>query len=217
MRERARSDQDKAQRYEDLLSAAEAAVLDLGGVRFVTVAAVTDRAGLHRTGARRYFANKEDLLLQLAERGWGQWRDSVEHATKGRSALRPDEVATLLVETITSLPVFCDLLAHAAMSLEDQAGIERARRYKMGATAAHQAIVEHLRDASAMSDGQAQILAAAAVALTASLWQAAHPGPTLAQLYEKEPQWRHAVVDFGPQLTLMLQATAIGLTELAVD
>lgn len=217
MRERARSDQDKAQRYEDILSAAESAVLDLGGVRFVTVAAVTDRVGLHRTGARRYFASKEQMLLQLAERGWGQWRDAVARATHGRSGLRPEELAAILVETITSLPVFCDLLAHAAMSLEDEAGVERARLYKMSATASHAAVVQHLKDASGMSDARVQTLAAATVALTASLWQAAHPGPALAQLYEQEPQWRHAVVDFGPQLTLMLQATALGLSELALD
>jgi AcrR family transcriptional regulator len=77
MRERARSTEDKARRSEDLLTAAEALTLELGGVRFVTVAAVTERAGLHRTGARRYYASKEELLLELAERGWGQWRDTI--------------------------------------------------------------------------------------------------------------------------------------------
>lgn len=71
MKERARSPEDKQQRSEDLLDAAESLALELGGVRFVTVAAVTERAGLHRTGVRRYYANKEELLLELAERGWG--------------------------------------------------------------------------------------------------------------------------------------------------
>ncbi|HEX4091263.1 MAG TPA: TetR/AcrR family transcriptional regulator [Trebonia sp.] len=51
-------DEDKTQRSEDLLRAAESLALELGGVRFVTLAPVTERAGLHRTGVRRYYASR---------------------------------------------------------------------------------------------------------------------------------------------------------------
>lgn len=214
MRERARSAQDKAQRSEELLAAAESVALELGGVRFVTVAAVTERAGLHRTGVRRYYASKEELLLELAERGWGQWRDAVTKETEGREALSPVEVATVLAKTITSLSVFCDLLAHVAMNLEDDVDVERARRYKANATSAYDELARTLQRASTMTPVQLQTLAATTVALTASLWQAAHPTPTLAALYEQEPDWGHAALDFEPRLTLILQATAIGLGEL---
>src|SRR5215469_6195659 len=102
MRERARSAEDKARRSEDLLAAAESVALELGGVRFVTVAAVTERAGLHRTGARRYYGSKEDLLLELAERGWGQWRDAVGKEIAGRTGLGPVEVAAVVADSIVS-------------------------------------------------------------------------------------------------------------------
>jgi AcrR family transcriptional regulator len=211
--ERARSAEDKAQRSEDLLAAAEAVALERGGIRFVTVAAVTERAGLHRTGVRRYYASKEELLLELAERGWRQWRDAAKKATEGGSELSPVAVATILAETITSLSVFCDLLAHVAMSLEDEVDLERDRRYKSNATAAHDELVNALERASVMTLIQTRALVATTVALTASLWQAAHPAPTLAALYEQEPEWGHDALDFEPRLTLILQATAIGLGE----
>ena len=216
MRERARSAEDKAQRSEDLLASAEALAIELGGVRFVTIAAVTERAGLHRTGVRRYYASKEELLLELAERGWGQWRDAIVKAVEDRSELRPIEVATILAETITSLSVFCDLLAHVAMRLEDDVDLERARRYKTHATAAHDELVSALTRASVMTPAQMQTLVAATVSLTGSLWQVAHPAPTLAALYEQEPSWAHAALDFAPRLTLILQATAVGLGQVLV-
>ena len=98
--------------------AAEALALELGGARFITLAPVTERAGLHRTGVRRYYASKEELLLELAERGWRQWSAAVRQALGDREGLEPRQVAAVLASTIASLPVFCDLLTHVALSLE---------------------------------------------------------------------------------------------------
>ena len=113
--QRARSTDDEARRCADLLVAAEAVALDRGGVRFVTLAAVTERAGLHRTGVRRYHAGKDELLLELAERGWRQWSAAVTEALRDRDGLTPREVAAVLADTIASLPVFCDLLTHVTL------------------------------------------------------------------------------------------------------
>lgn len=211
MRERARSAEDKAQRAEDLLGAAESVALELGGVRFVTIAAVTERAGLHRTGVRRYYANKEELLLELAERGWGQWRDAVAAAVLDRTGLGPDRVAAVLADTLSPLSVFCDLLGHVAMHLEGDVDIERARAYKTNAFAAAAGIVTALERASTMTADQLRNLITTAISLAAALWQASHPTPTLATLYEQEPDWGHVAFDFEPRLGLILRATAAGL------
>lgn len=217
VRERARSAGDKAQRSEDLLDAAEALALELGGVRFVTVAAVTERAGLHRTGVRRYYASKEELLLELAERGWARWRDTVSARLAGQAGVSPSGVSGILAETIASLPVFCDLLAHAAMSLEGDVSAERARHYKTRAFAAHDEIIERLERASVMSRGQLRALVAATLPLASGLWQAAHPTPALAELYEQVPAWGHLTPGFTTRLTLLLRAMAAGLAETLPD
>lgn len=212
MRERARSAEDKAQRAEDLLRAAESVAIALGGVRFVTIAAVTEQAGLHRTGVRRYYANKEELLLALAERGWAQWRDAVTATVCGRTGLGPEQVAAALADTLSPLSVFCDLLSHVAMHLEGDVDIERARAYKSNAFAAADGMVAELDRASGMSADQLQNLLAAAISLAAALWQASHPTPTLAALYEQVPDWGHAALDFEPRLRLLVRATAVGLS-----
>ncbi len=217
MRERARSIQDKAQRSEDLLDAAEALALELGGVRFVTVVAVTERAGLHRTGARRYYASKEELLLELAERGWGQWHGAVVSELAERSDLTPRQVAELVAETIASLPVFCDLLSHVAMSLEGDVDIERARRYKRNSFDVHDRMVTSLAGASTMTTRQVEELLAAAVAFAAGFWQVSHPTSSLAALYRQVPEWGHIALDFTPKLTHLLRATAMGLVALELN
>ncbi|WP_329079913.1 MULTISPECIES: TetR family transcriptional regulator [unclassified Streptosporangium] len=212
MRQRARSAEDKARRAEDLLAAAEAVALELGGVRYVTLAAVTERAGLHRTGVRRYYSSKEELLLELAERGWGQWRDAIRGEVGDRTGLGPARTAAVVSGTLVSLPVFCDLLTHVALHLEGDVDVERARRYKTNATAAHDEIAATLDHASGMTLEQIGSLLAVAVVLAAGFWQVSHPTPTLAALYEEVPAWGHAALDFAPRLDRLLEAFAIGLT-----
>jgi AcrR family transcriptional regulator len=213
MRQRARSIGDKTQRSEDLLGAAESLALELGGVRFITLAQVTERAGLHRTGVRRYYASKEELLLELAERGWQKWRDAVKAAVDGRAGLGPRQVAAALSETLAAMPVFCDLLTHVGVSLEGDVDIERARRYKANSFAAHDGMVDALDRASEMTGDQIAALVAAALAFASTFWQISHPTPTLAALYEQVPEWGHVALDFAPRLGLLLEATAVGLVE----
>jgi AcrR family transcriptional regulator len=213
MRQRARSTDDKQRRSEDLLVAAESIALERGGVRFVTLAPVTERAGLHRTGVRRYYASKEELLLELAERGWRQWNAAIIEDVRDRGELTPQDVATVLAGTIASLPVFCDLLTHVTLSLEGDVDIERARQYKTNSFAAHDKIVELLDRVSSMTVDQIRALVAATLAFAASFWQVSHPTPTLAALYEQVPEWGHVALDFQRRLQLLLQSTALGLIE----
>jgi AcrR family transcriptional regulator len=212
MHHRARSAEAKQRRSEDLLDAATALATKQGGVRHVTLAAVTEMAGLHPSAVRRYFASREELLLQLAERGWEQWRDAVTARLAGAHRLAPAATAAVVSSTIASLPLFCDLLTHVPLSLEGDVGIERARDYKTRSFEAYDVIVENLTATGSMTAGQIQDLLTMTLGLTANLWQISHPTPTLARLYEQEPRWGHVALDFEPRLTRLLQASAAGLT-----
>ncbi|MEO3765536.1 hypothetical protein [Streptomyces sp. B8F3] len=44
---------------------------------------MTGAAGLLPSAVRRYFASKEELLLELAVRGWDQWRDRLTDPLAG--------------------------------------------------------------------------------------------------------------------------------------
>ncbi|MDG4826983.1 TetR family transcriptional regulator [Asanoa sp. WMMD1127] len=212
MHRRARSPEAKQQRAEDLLAAARALAAEAGGVRHVTLAAVTEAAGLHPSAVRRYFASKEELLLELAERGWARWREGVEAELAGARDLTPAETAAAVARTLAAQPLFCDLLTHVPLSLEGEVDIDRARRYKTSSFAAYDGIVSTLTTTGTMTTDQVHDLITAALGLTANLWQLAHPTATLAKLYEQEPRWAHAALDFEPRLTRLLQATATGLT-----
>ena len=185
--QRARSAADKTRRSEDLLAAAQALAVELNGVRHVTLATVTERAGIHPSGVRRYFASKEELLLELAERGWGEWSTAIRTELGERTGLGPAETAAVIGGTLTAMPLFCDLLTHVPLSLEGDVDIERARRYKTNAFAAHDELVAALDHASTMTVGEIQKLVAAALAFAANFWQVSHPTATLAALYEQEP------------------------------
>lgn len=212
MQQRARSVEDKTRRAEDLLVAAEELAVELGGVRHLTLGAVTERAGLHRTGVRRYYASKEELLLELAERGWNQWRDAIKAAVLDtRTELDPAHTAAVFSGTLTGLPMFCDLLTHVPLHLEGDVDIERARQYKTNAFAAHDEIVTALAAVSTMKRAQLDDLLATAIVLAAGFWQVSHPTATLAALYRQEPRWAHVALDFAPRLAHLLKATAIGL------
>ncbi|WP_234538723.1 TetR family transcriptional regulator [Streptomyces shenzhenensis] len=213
MHSRARSPEAKLRRTEDLLDAARALAAARGGVRHVTLAAVTEAADLHPSAVRRYFDSKEELLLELAERGWHQWRDSLTAHLAGAQGLAPAESAAAVATTLAAQPLFCDLLTHVPLSLEGEVGIERARRYKTSSFAAYDGIVEALTVSSGtLTTAQAQDLVAAALGLTAHLWQVSHPTPTLAELYAQNPRWGHVALDFEPRLTRLLQAVAVGAT-----
>jgi AcrR family transcriptional regulator len=210
---RARSAEDKRQRTNDLLSAARTLAAERGGVRHVTLAAVTELAGLHPSAVRRYFASKEELLLELAEAGWNAWRDAIVEDLTGAESLTPDDVAELLASTIASLPLFCDLLTHVPLSLEGDVDLERARRYKTNSFAAYDSMVEAITTATdQLTAEQTRDLITVTLGLTANLWQLSNPTATLAELYAQEPRWGHVALNFLPRLTRLLKATATGLT-----
>ncbi|MFY1668849.1 TetR family transcriptional regulator [Plantactinospora sp. WMMB334] len=211
MARRARTPEAKARRAEDLLEAARSLAAERGGVRHVTLAAVTEAAGLHPSAVRRYFASREELLLELAERGWYRWRGILAEELAGDRGRTPPETAAAVGSTLAALPLFCDLLTHVPLSLEGEVGIDRARRYKTRSFEAYDAIVDALTTTGTMTTGQVRDLVTAALGLTANLWQLAHPTPTLARLYAEEPRWAHAALDFEARLVRLLQATATGL------
>lgn len=210
---RARSQEAKLQRTESLLDAAARLAAELGGVRHVTLAAVTEAAGLHPSAVRRYFASKEELLLELAERGWGQWRELLALRAAGLRELPPRETAALIAATLAAQPLFCDLLTHVPLGLEGEVDLERARQYKTRSFAAYDEIVDLLVACGTLSAEQLHDLIAAALGMTANFWQLSHPTATLAELYRQEPRWAHVALDFEPRLTRLLQATAVGLTQ----
>ncbi|MFJ3310384.1 hypothetical protein ACIPSA_46870 [Streptomyces sp. NPDC086549] len=128
-----------------------------------------------------------------------------------RSNLTCGELAGTLVATLAERPLFCDLLTHVTLSLEREVTYERVRTFKHAAGNAVAVLTGAISTASALDRGQAQELVIAIIALTAPLWQAGHPGESLARLYREEPDVAHIGIDFEPTLTRLLAALCDGL------
>jgi AcrR family transcriptional regulator len=217
-RQRARSDQDKEVRKTALLTAARELAAERG-VREVTLTDVTSRVGLHPSALRRYFESREELLLELAERGWADWRERLLTdlaAFEGR--LSPVEVAGVVAGSLDALPLFCDLQTHVGLSLEGAVRLERARDYKTAASAAFDAMTAALVETGAGLDAEgARTLLTAAMSCAAYLFQLSRPSPTLRQLYDEVPRWAHTALRFREQLTTVLRAVAVGAARQAGD
>jgi AcrR family transcriptional regulator len=208
-RQRARSDQDKEARRTALLTAARELAVERG-VREVTLTEVTTRVGLHPSALRRYFESREELLLELAEQGWADWRERLVSDLGGRR-LTAVEVADVVSGSLDALPLFCDLQTHVGLSLEGAVRLERARKYKTAASAAFDVMTAALVETGAGLDHDgARTVLTAAMSCAAYLFQLSRPSPTLRRLYDEEPRWAHSALRFREQLTTVLTAVTLG-------
>ena len=210
--QRARSAENKERRATDLIDAARSLALS-GGARTVTLTAIAERAGVHPSAVRRYFDSREDILLLLAGEAWREWADSLARQLSRRKGLPPRRLATLLASSLASRPLFCDLLAHASLSLEREVPLESARSFKVAALEAAEtasAAIRHAMPQLAGSD--AHELVTAITALAAMLWQYANPPDTLQRLYQDDPRLAHTATDFVPRLAHMADHLLTGMT-----
>jgi AcrR family transcriptional regulator len=210
-RQRARSEEAKRLRVAAFLNAArDIAARD--GIKNVTLTAVTNRVGLHPSALRRYFSSTEELLLELAEQGWADWRDHLIEGFGTARDLEASAAADIIAASLEQLPIFCDLLTHVALSLEGSVRIDRARQYKLAASAANDAMAGTIEKAVSRVDRNgARTILTAAMTSAAYLYQLSRPSPTLQQLYAEVPRWAHSALRFRAQLTELLTAVIRGV------
>ncbi|HWG63450.1 MAG TPA: TetR family transcriptional regulator [Streptosporangiaceae bacterium] len=208
---RARTPQRKQQRADDLLDAARR-LAEAEGARAVTLTEIANSAGVHVSGVRRYFESREEIFLRLADEGWQEWAQALRSRLGTGVTVTPRELAMALSGTLSERPLFCDLLAHAPLSLERAVSAEVVRSYKLSALAAAHDLAETMSAAlPGLGYEAARDLVTTTMALAQSLWQIAHPPATLVELYREDPRLAHASIDFAPNLARLLQASILGL------
>jgi AcrR family transcriptional regulator len=207
--QRARSPLAKELRRTALLEAARDLAIERGA-REVTLAEVTSRVGLHASAVRRYFESREELLLELAEQGWSDWRAQLVGRLEEARELAPEKLADAVAGSLEALPLFCDLLTHVVLSLEGAVRLERARSYKLSASADYDAMTQAVAD-TGLDPAGARTVLTAAMSMGAYLFQLSRPTATLRELYEQEPRWAHDALRFREQLTGLLTAVVRGV------
>src|ERR1700761_2715541 len=209
---RARTPENKDRRTADLLGSARE-LAQAQGVRSLTLTAIATRAGVHVSGVRRYFESREEILLVLAGRAWTGWAGAEAKQLDASERPGPSAaLARLLAGSLEERPLFCDLLAHAQVSLEREVSAASVRAYKVTALDAVARLTAALTGAvPGLTEDSARNLIASATALAATLWQTANPGEVLARLYAEDPALAHAQTEFAPRMTEILDALITGL------
>lgn len=206
---RARRPEQKEQRRAAILAAARELALE-SGVRNVSLSSVATAVGLAKSNVTRYFGTREEIYLKLAAGCWREWADEVvRRLTAGH------DLVEVLAETLAERKLFCDLLGHAATSLEHNVSVPAARDFKravLGVVAELGAAAAQARPDLTESEGFE--LVAAASGLAGMLYPAANPPPTLLEVYAQNPDLAAACVPFAPTLKRALAALVAGLPTL---
>jgi AcrR family transcriptional regulator len=206
---RARRPEQKRQRREAILSAARRLAAE-AGVDHVTLGGVAAAVDLAKSNVVHYFGTREEIYLELAGECWREWRDAVL-----RGLGDGGDVVDTLAETLEARPLFCDLLSHAATSLEHNASATAAHDYKLVMVE----VIGDLGSAAAqalptLTADEGFELVTAAVGFVVMLYPAAHPPPVLAEVYEQHPDLAALRPPFLRTMKRYLAAIAVGLPAL---
>lgn len=208
---RARRPEHKQQRREAILAAARD-LARASGVRNVSLGAVAESAGLAKSNIARYFSTREEIYLELLIEEWRQWAHAV--SARLRDAHGTPEAMAALAETIVDRPLFCDLLSHAATSLEHNVSIPAARTFKHTMLDLNAAVGAEVAHATELTEPEGAELVATASGLAGMLYRAANPPPVLAQVYAEDPELAASRPTMLPTLIRALSALAAGLPTL---
>lgn len=208
---RARTPENKQVRALALIDAARTLALR-EGVQAVTLNEIAATAGVHASAVRRYFESREEIYLRLAATEWDDWAKALEGELDRADTPSPRDLAAVLARTLADRPLFCDLLAHAPLSLERSVSAESVRTYKLRALDAVESVVTALRRAAPeLGERDGVDLVAALTSMVGTLWQIANPSQTMARVYAEDPRLAHSVTDFLPRLTRLAEALLLGL------
>ena len=209
--QRARSQEAKQQRAREILDAAR----ELGrehGVGRVSLTDIALAVDMHKSALLRYFETREQIFLVLAAEDWREWAQDAVSRLERLANPAPRSVGKLLAVSLGERPFFCDLVSHAALSLERHVSIDTIRTFKQAALESTHAVAEQLQKRLGLTLQQAVDVVATAAYLAGSFWQVATPAPQVRDMYRADPRLRHVVADISPRLSRILEGLLAGWT-----
>jgi len=209
MKQRARGDEDKAERVGAILAAGRE-LWSRSSWNDFTVGAVAERAGIVKGTVYLYFPSKERLLLAVFECLLEEYFDDVDRALeKQRGRWSATHVAEVLAKPIRHRDPFLRLLPIAGTLLEHNVDFAAALAFKrlmlrrLSATAG---LIEARMRSLAHGDGLVFMLRANA--LLTGLASMAFPAPVIDRIFHDQPELRvlrvHLDREFSASITALL-------------
>jgi AcrR family transcriptional regulator len=214
--QRARSPEQKAERTEQILSAAEEMLCEGHDSSGLSLTELAKRAGMAKSNVYRYFESREAVLLALLEDRTERWAagaiDALAELSGRRSqAHRIDDIADVLASSAAAHPVMCHLMSVLPSVLEHNVSAESVRAYKVASLALIARLAEAMhRVLPELPAEQHGELLHHAVAFIVGSWPLAHPSPVTEEVMQ-EPALAPFRHDFEADLRRVFVLLARGM------
>lgn len=209
---RARSDEDKQERREAILTTAAEMYGREPSFAAFTMAALAHEAGLAKGTLYLYFRTKEALFLALLERGFDAWFDDMDaRLDASPDAWTADDAAEAIVRSIRGREMLARLLSIMPAIVEHNVEFDAALRFK-------RRVMERAASTGArlearlpwLRPGEGARFLVHLHALVIGAWQLAEPSPVIRRVMEM-PDLAPARVDFETDLRFLLATLLRGM------
>ena len=210
VKQRAIAVQDKEDRRNAILDAAEALFIEQPD-RMASVSEVADAAGVAKGTVYLYFPSKEEMLLALHERHFGNFCRDLTHLLDGSAALDFDGIFEVARRHILRGPGYLPLASRCLGLMDREIPVERAIQFKVR-------VGEQLADAGgrlerhfpALAPGGGVALLCNSFGLMVGLWQLLNPHKRLGAAMER-PELRMLNRDYETEAENSLRALWTGM------
>ncbi|MFF2053595.1 TetR family transcriptional regulator [Leifsonia sp. NPDC058194] len=196
---RARSVEQRAQRREDILTAARAMLADTR-VADLSLNELARRVGLAKSNVLRYFESREAVLLDLYDREFRSWLDALEARLAATADRTADSLAAAVAETAAARPVFAELCASAPGILEHNISGEVARAYKRGMLDSAARLAALAAPWIGTDEPDALVFVGAVTLGIGGVWSSCRVSPGMADAYALDPELARYRLDFASSL-----------------
>jgi len=195
---------------------AAAAMLDQMPVTDLSLNELSRRVCLAKSNVLRYFESREEILLELLDRGL---RECVGETSARLSAIDPrlpaaergDRLAAVIARSLQDRPVVCELFAAQPGVLERNVSTEVVLRYKRSGYASLVTLVDATRNAVPELGEGAWTFCAMSAVMAAALSAHFRPSPSVLAALEADPTLAALRLD-GPAALESVLATLVAGT-----
>jgi AcrR family transcriptional regulator len=209
---RARSEEEKTERRNAILTTAWRMYTREPSFAAFTMAALAREAGLAKGTLYLYFRTKEELFLALLENGFGAWFDSMDRRLDdARGEWTPERIADVVLASIAGRETLARLLSILPAIVEHNVEFDAALRFKRQVM--HRAeVTGHRLEARLpfLRAGEGARFLVHLHALVIGVWQLAQPSPVIRRVMEVA-ELAPARVDFEEDLRLLIAALLKGM------
>jgi AcrR family transcriptional regulator len=215
---RARSDEDKQERRNAILTTAWRMYTRDPSFSAFTMAALAKQAGLAKGTLYLYFRTKEELFLALLENGFNAWFDVLDARLDAAGAeWTPGDAADVIVRSIRGRETLARLLSILPTIVEHNVDYDAALRFKRQVMRRAD-VTGHRLEARLpfLRPGEGARLLVHLHALVIGVWQLAEPSPVIRRVMET-PELAPARVDFEEDLRFLLATLLAGMRTAAAE